>query len=86
MRFPFHFRLIPFIAALLVALLGIALGGAIAAAGTRAVGSFLYGVSAHDPLTYLGVSALLLVMAMAAALVPALRAASVHPVQALRSE
>jgi ABC-type antimicrobial peptide transport system permease subunit len=69
-----------------LALLGIALGAAVAAAGTRLVASFLHGVSAHDPLTYFGVSALLLTIAVVAALVPALRAASIHPVEALRCE
>jgi putative ABC transport system permease protein len=69
-----------------LALIGIGLGLGLAALGTRIVASFLYGISAHDPLTFIGVSALLLAIAVTAALIPALRAASIHPVQALRSE
>jgi putative ABC transport system permease protein len=69
-----------------LALLGIAMGAVLAGAGTRLVAAFLYGVSAHDPLTYFAVSGLLFTIAIAAALVPAMRASSIHPVQALRSE
>jgi ABC-type antimicrobial peptide transport system permease subunit len=72
--------------AAVLALIGIGLGVGVAALGTRVVASFLYGVSAHDPVTFIGVSALLLAVAVTAALIPALRAASIHPIQALRFE
>ena len=60
------------------------LGGAWAA--TRLLNSFLFGVSQHDPITILSVCALLAVCGMIAALIPARRAASVEPMQALRTE
>jgi ABC-type antimicrobial peptide transport system permease subunit len=53
---------------------------------TRLLKSFLFGVSQHDPLTVVVVSLLLLVCGVAAAFVPARRAASVDPMQALRTE
>ncbi len=53
---------------------------------TRALQSFLFGVSAHDPLTVLVVCSLLLICGLLAAFVPARRAASVNPMLALRTE
>jgi predicted permease len=53
---------------------------------TRAIKSFLFGVSEHDPATVAVVSLLLLVCGLIAAFVPARRAASTDPMQALRSE
>jgi ABC-type antimicrobial peptide transport system permease subunit len=60
------------------------LGGALVA--SRVFAALLFGVSRYDPLTYCVVSALLLCIAVAACLLPAMRAASVDPVQALRAE
>jgi putative ABC transport system permease protein len=60
------------------------LGGGLLA--SRALSALLFGVSRLDPLTYAGVSMLLLIVSACACLVPALRAASIDPVQALRSE
>jgi ABC-type antimicrobial peptide transport system permease subunit len=53
---------------------------------TRALRSFLFGVSEHDPLTVVVVSLLLVVCGLVAAFVPARRAASIDPIQALRTE
>ena len=53
---------------------------------TRVLKSFLFGVSEHDPLTVIFVSLLLIVCGLVAAFVPARRAASIDPMQALRTE
>jgi len=72
-------------AAILVGLgLGIGLIGAWFA--TRVLKSFLFGVDQHDPITILSVCALLAVCGLLAALIPARRAASIDPMQALRTE
>ena len=55
-------------------------------AAERSVKSFLYGVSPVDGLTYAGVVLVLLLAGGAAALVPARRAASTEPTQALRAD
>lgn len=53
---------------------------------TRVMRSFLFGVSEHDPMTVIAVSALMIVCGLMAALLPARRAASIEPMQALRTE
>jgi putative ABC transport system permease protein len=68
---------------LVVALAGIALGLAGAAAVTRVVSTFLVGVSATDPITFAGVPALLLAVAVVASFFPARRAGRVDPNVAL---
>jgi predicted permease len=72
--------------ALLLAACGTALGLAAAAALTRMMSALLFGVTPHDPLTFTGGAALLLVMAVATSLVPAIRATRVEPHSALRAE
>ena len=69
----------------LVALGAIAGVGAALAAG-RLLGAMLFGVSATDPLTYAVVIGVLAIVASAACSLPALRAARVNPMSALRSE
>jgi putative ABC transport system permease protein len=53
---------------------------------TRVLSSFLFGISAEDPLTFVGVAALLAMVALAACAVAARRALRVDPVVALRLE
>lgn len=69
-----------------MALLGIAIGIVASLALTRFMASQLFGVTAHDPLTFAGVAILLMIVAMLACLVPALRAVRVDPMIALRYE
>jgi putative ABC transport system permease protein len=70
----------------LLAGIGVAFGVAGAAAVTRIMSSFLFEVSAVDPLTYGVVSVGLLAAAAAASYIPAHKASTVNPVEALRAE
>jgi predicted permease len=65
---------------------GMAIGFALAFAMGKFFGQILYGVSAHDPLTYLCAVALMAAVAFVACWVPARRAMQVDPLTALRSE
>jgi predicted permease len=67
-------------------LIGAAIGLFGAYLATRAITSVLYGVSATDPLTFGGVSLLLIGVALVASYVPARRATKVEPLIALRNE
>jgi ABC-type lipoprotein release transport system permease subunit len=66
--------------------LGIALGLAGSYAASRLIGSLLFALSPTDPVTYGGGAFLLLVVALAAACLPARRAAKINPLVALRAE
>lgn len=65
---------------------GIALGLALGAGVSVFLRGLLFGVAPADPLSLGGSSLVLLVTAVAAALVPALRAMRVNPLEALRAE
>jgi len=65
---------------------GVVLGVAGSLVATRLVQGMLFQVNATDPGTYAGVTALFLVLALAACLVPASRALRVDPVDAFRAE
>ena len=66
--------------------MGAIIGGLAAFAISRALSSFLYSVTAADPITYLAVVLLLAVAAVLASVIPAQRATSVDPIHALRYE
>ena len=66
--------------------LGCIIGLAASFALTRLISSGLYGITATDPVTYAGTSALLIVVAVIACMVPTIRAIRVDPSIALRYE
>jgi len=71
---------------LLLAVGGSAAGLIVAALLMRFLRSFLFGVSVLDPLTFCAVPAVMFLLALGAAWIPARRAASVDPMETLRNE
>jgi putative ABC transport system permease protein len=65
---------------------GLVLGAIALMVTLRFVEGLLYGVSAFDPIRLMAITAVLALVAILAGLIPALRAASVDPIQALRAE
>jgi putative ABC transport system permease protein len=68
------------------AILGAAIGFGGAAGAAQLLRSFLFGIGPGDPITYVAVPVMLLMIAAAASWVPACRATRVDPIQALRHE
>jgi len=66
--------------------IGLVAGFGLAALATRAVASSLYGVSGADPLVWVSVAGILLVVTLFANLLPARRAMRIDPVRALRAD
>ena len=71
---------------LLLIVIGLAFGVALAISGTKMLQGLLFGIEPSDPLTLAGVTVLLLTVAALACYGPARRATSVDPLTALRSE
>jgi predicted permease len=69
-----------------LALLGVVLGLCGAMAGTRLIQAALYGVQRGDPVSFVVGAAVLMVVSTAACILPTLRATSVDPVVAVRTE
>ena len=69
-----------------MALIGVVIGIVTAMGLTRFMSHQLFGVSAHDPLTFASVALTLVLVAIAACYVPARRAMKVDPIIALRYE
>jgi len=75
-----------FTSAAKLALAGCALGLLGAAAASKLLRSLLFGVSPFDPLVLMLAALFVLILAMAASLLPARRAASIDPMKALRAD
>jgi len=71
---------------LLLTLMGVGVGVAVALGLTRLLTGLLYGVRPRDPLTFVALALLLIIVALLAVYVPARRATSVDPIVALRYE
>ena len=69
-----------------LAAIGLAIGIAAALGLTRLMDTLLYNVTATDPVTFAGVAALLILVALAACWIPARRAMRIDPADALRYE
>ena len=67
-------------------IVGLVVGIAIGSVATRVLSDMLFGVTPRDPLTFVGVPALLLLVAFLACYIPARRATRIDPLVALRWE
>ena len=65
---------------------GLVIGVSGALAGAQVMQSWLFGIGAADPLTFVGVSLCLAAVALPACLVPALRAARLDPAEVMKAE
>ena len=69
-----------------MAVIGMGIGLALSFGVTRLLAAFLFGVSASDPITYLGTALVLVAVAIAASYVPARKATRTDPMVALRQD
>ncbi|MGA8151834.1 MAG: ABC transporter permease [Terriglobales bacterium] len=83
---PYHVLVMLLSQSLRTLTIGLLLGIASALAMTRFMASLLFGIRATDPLTFVVMAAILLVVALLASYLPARRAAKVDPMVALRYE
>lgn len=67
-----------------VVAVGVVLGVGVGLAATRILSGILYGVETADPVTFAAVATVMLAVGMLASYVPARRASSVDPVEAIR--
>ena len=71
---------------IIMAIVGVAIGCALAAGASGLIRNLLWGVRENDPLTFAAVVAALLAVAVTASVLPALRIRKLDPVSLLRSE
>jgi predicted permease len=69
-----------------VCAVGILVGLPLAIAGSRFLESILFGLTKYDPMSFAGALAAVSIVSIGASLVPAVRAVSINPMKALRSE
>lgn len=72
--------------ALLVCVIGVAIGLPAAALSARSLRSLMFGITEYDPATFVLVAATFVILGLCAGIAPARRAATVDPVTALRAE